>query len=48
VIELNAAVDFRPVYSLPGRDVFSDAMAALAGVRRDETPDTEAAVAVPS
>ena len=28
VLELNGAVDFRPVYA-PGRDVFSDAVAAL-------------------
>jgi RimK family alpha-L-glutamate ligase len=48
VIELNAAVDFRPLYSLPGRDVFSDAMAALAGARPDETSDTAAAVAIHS
>jgi RimK family alpha-L-glutamate ligase len=31
VIELNGAVDFRPVYSFPGRDVFDDAMVAVAG-----------------
>jgi len=31
VIELNGAVDFRPVYSFPGRSVFDDAVAALAG-----------------
>jgi RimK family alpha-L-glutamate ligase len=31
VIELNGAVDFRPPYSFAGRDVFSDAMAALSG-----------------
>jgi [lysine-biosynthesis-protein LysW]--L-2-aminoadipate ligase len=48
VIELNAAVDFRPVYSLPGRDVFADAMAALAGTRLAETTEPEAASAVPS
>jgi RimK family alpha-L-glutamate ligase len=37
VLELNGAVDFRPLYS-PGRDVFSDAVAALLedGVRRPE------------
>jgi glutathione synthase/RimK-type ligase-like ATP-grasp enzyme len=34
VIELNAAVDFRPVYSFTGRDVYADAMAALAGGRK--------------
>jgi RimK family alpha-L-glutamate ligase len=30
VIELNGAVDFRPVYSLAGRNVFDDTMTALA------------------
>ncbi|HEU5214092.1 MAG TPA: hypothetical protein VFU30_00990 [Gaiellaceae bacterium] len=30
VLELNGAVDFRPVYA-PGRDVFADAVAALLG-----------------
>lgn len=47
VIELNGAVDFRPAYSRPDRDVFADAMAALAGSRPYEAPD-EAAAAVPS
>jgi len=32
VIELNGAVDFRPGYSFPGRDVYADAIAALSGV----------------
>jgi [lysine-biosynthesis-protein LysW]---L-2-aminoadipate ligase len=31
VVELNGAVDFRPVYSFAGRDVHSDAIAALGG-----------------
>jgi len=44
VIELNGAVDFRPVYSFPGRDVFEDAVAALAGTRPDEIAETAAAV----
>ncbi len=37
VLELNGAVDFRPMYA-PGRDVFSDVVAALLddGVRRSE------------
>jgi RimK family alpha-L-glutamate ligase len=37
VLELNGAVDFRPLYA-PGRDVFSDIVAALLedGVRRPE------------
>jgi RimK family alpha-L-glutamate ligase len=34
VIELNAAVDFKPVYSFAGRNVYADAMAALSGGRR--------------
>ena len=42
------AVDFRPVYSLPGRDAFADAMAALGGARPNERTETEAAAAVPS
>lgn len=33
VIELNGAVDFRPVYSFAGRDVHTDTMAALAGAQ---------------
>src|ERR671925_1714230 len=40
VIELNGAVDFRPVYSFDGRDVHSDTMAALAGTH----PEPSAAV----
>ena len=40
VIELNGAVDFRPVYSLPGRSVFDDAVAALAGGRDDADLET--------
>jgi len=43
VIELNGAVDFRPVYSLPGRSVFDDAVAALAGGRGGAELDTVAA-----
>jgi glutathione synthase/RimK-type ligase-like ATP-grasp enzyme len=39
VLELNGAVDFKPAYSFSGCDVFTDAVAALAGSRRDETPD---------
>ena len=31
VIELNGAVDIRPLYALGSGDVYSDAMAALAG-----------------
>ena len=36
VIELNGAVDFRPVYALDEGDVFAGAVAALAG--RDAEP----------
>lgn len=43
VIELNGAVDFRPVYSLPGRSVFDDAVVALAGGRGKAEFDTVAA-----
>jgi hypothetical protein len=32
VIELNGAVDFRPVYALGDGDVHAQAVAALAGV----------------
>jgi [lysine-biosynthesis-protein LysW]--L-2-aminoadipate ligase len=31
VIELNGAVDYRPVYSFPGTDVYAETTAALAG-----------------
>jgi len=44
VIELNAAVDFKVHYSFPGRNVFEDAMAALAETRAGEVVETEAAV----
>jgi glutathione synthase/RimK-type ligase-like ATP-grasp enzyme len=43
VIELNGAVDFRPVYSLPGRSVFDDAVTALAGGRGGSELETVAA-----
>jgi RimK family alpha-L-glutamate ligase len=36
VLELNGAVDFRPVYA-PGRDVFADAVASLLGDAVQET-----------
>jgi [lysine-biosynthesis-protein LysW]---L-2-aminoadipate ligase len=42
VIELNAAVDFGAHYSFPVRDVFADAMAALAGAGADEVVETAA------
>jgi len=34
VVELNGAVDFRPVYAVPGRDIYADAIAALSGCPR--------------
>ena len=42
VIELTAAVDFGAHYSFPGRNVFADAMAALAGARAGEVVETAA------
>ena len=44
VIELNAAVDFKAHYSFPGRNVFADAMDALAGIHTGEVAATAAAV----
>jgi RimK family alpha-L-glutamate ligase len=35
VIELNGAVDFRPGYSFPERDVYADAIVALSGAAPD-------------
>jgi glutathione synthase/RimK-type ligase-like ATP-grasp enzyme len=46
VIELNGAVDFGDHYSFAGRNVFVDAMSALAGARPHQV--AEAAAAVPS
>ncbi len=37
VVELNGAVDFRPVYSFPGRDAHADTMSALGGARPEST-----------
>lgn len=34
VVELNGAVDFRPAYARPGRDVYADVVAALSGSAR--------------
>ena len=42
VIELNAAVDFGPHYSFRGRNVFADAMDALAGARAGKVVETVA------
>jgi RimK family alpha-L-glutamate ligase len=43
VVELNGAVDFRPVYAAPGRDIFADAVVALSGCPRPSLAPTEAA-----
>jgi hypothetical protein len=34
VVELNGAVDFRPVYARRGRDIYADVVAALSGSAR--------------
>jgi RimK family alpha-L-glutamate ligase len=44
VIELNGAVDFRPVYSLPGGDAHADTMAALGGAQAEPTGPVECVV----
>jgi hypothetical protein len=31
ILELNGAVDFRPLYAFPGRDIYSDVIVPLAG-----------------
>ena len=41
VIELNGAVDFRPVYSFPGRDAHSDTVAALGGAQSEPSEAIE-------
>jgi RimK family alpha-L-glutamate ligase len=46
VIELNGAVDFRPVYSFPGRDAHADAMAALAGVQPEPAAQEHVAIQI--
>jgi RimK family alpha-L-glutamate ligase len=38
VLELNGAVDFRPLYALGAADVFAEAVAALTGVRAEPAP----------
>jgi glutathione synthase/RimK-type ligase-like ATP-grasp enzyme len=43
VIELNAAVDFRPVYSFATRNVYADALAALSGAREPTALEAVAA-----
>lgn len=45
VLELNGAVDFRPAYAAQGRDIFSDAVAALSGCPRPPVEPTSAATA---
>jgi RimK family alpha-L-glutamate ligase len=42
VIELNGAVDFRPLYSFPGRDAYDDTVAALAGMHAAVAPEEAA------
>ena len=46
VMELNGAVDFRDLYSFPGRHAFADAMAALGGASIE--PPVEAVASAPS
>ena len=43
VLELNGAVDFRPLYASPGRDVYADALSALAGSMETVALDSAAA-----
>ena len=45
VVELNGAVDFRPPYAAPGRDIFEDAIVALSGCPR---PSAEPSAATAS
>ena len=45
VVELNGAVDFRPAYAVPGRDIYADAIAALSGWPRPSVEPTSAATA---
>jgi RimK family alpha-L-glutamate ligase len=47
VLELNGAVEFRQAYSFPGRDVFADAIAALAGSRTTAVDEAVAATSTP-
>jgi RimK family alpha-L-glutamate ligase len=46
VVELNGAVDFRPAYAPPGRDIYADAIVALSGCRRPSVAPTSAATAI--
>jgi RimK family alpha-L-glutamate ligase len=43
VVELNGAVDFRPVYTAPDRDIYADVMVALSGCPRPSLASSEAA-----
>ena len=43
ILELNGAVDFRPVYAPVGRDIYADAVAALAGTEPDAAEPTSVA-----
>jgi RimK family alpha-L-glutamate ligase len=45
IVELNGAVDFRPAYAAPGRDIYDDAIVALSGCPRPSVAETSAATA---
>jgi RimK family alpha-L-glutamate ligase len=45
IVELNGAVDFRPAYAAPGRDIYDDAIVALSGCPRPSVAGTSAATA---
>jgi RimK family alpha-L-glutamate ligase len=45
IVELNGAVDFRPAYAAPGRDIYDDAIVALSGCPRPSVAVTSAATA---
>jgi RimK family alpha-L-glutamate ligase len=45
IVELNGAVDFRPAYAVPGRNIYDDAIFALSGCPRPVVEETSAASA---
>ncbi|HET7806884.1 MAG TPA: ATP-grasp domain-containing protein [Gaiellaceae bacterium] len=45
IVELTGAVDFRPAYAVPGRNVYDDAIVALSGCPRPAVAETSAATA---
>ena len=45
ILELNGAVDFRPAYARPGRDIYEDTIVALSGCPRPSLAETSAATA---